>query len=289
MQRIPMERADLAPEPKLGMVGVGPQKAGTSWLYFCLKEHPQLCFPKGVKETFFMDERFARGWPWYWSHFHHRLDGQLCSEIGPTYFDVPEAAKRLREHSPECRIIINLRSPADRSFSLYLHHRKKGRLHGDFREAIRQMPRIVDSSRYRIHVSRWLEEFGPQQVLILLQDDIASSPERVLERVYEFAGLDPVPPPATTRQRVNAASLPAFPGLARAATHLADRLRDRRLYGPIELAKRLGLKRVYNGFRGRLPTLDPEMRKQLVEEFEPDIAYVERLLERPMTNWRRSS
>lgn len=283
------EAVSLEAHPPLSLVGVGPQKAGTSWLYFCLKEHPRLCFPKGVKETFFLDERFDRGWPWYWSHFQHQTDEQSCAEIAPTYFDIAEARKRLREHNPHCRVIINLRDPVARSFSLYLHHRKKGRLDGDFREAIREMPRIIDSSRYRDHISEWIDLFGPEQILIILQEDIASSPENVLEQVYDFAGIDRVPTPRAVRQRVNEASLPAFPTLARAATRLADRLRDRRLYAPIELAKKLGLKRVYDGFRGQLPILDPEMRKRLVEEFEPDIAYVEKLLRRPLTNWRRSS
>ena len=68
---------------RLELFGAGPQRSGTSWLYACLREHPQLCFPKGVKESFFLDTRFDKRWAWYWSHFEHWREGQLSAEIGP--------------------------------------------------------------------------------------------------------------------------------------------------------------------------------------------------------------
>lgn len=129
--------------------------------------------------------------------------------------------------------------------------------------------------------------FGPENVLIILQDDISAHPERVLEGVCDFVKIAPQPAPMTAQERVNVASLPAYPALARLATRGADWLRDRRLYGPIEAAKRLGFKRVYAGFQGDLPTLAPQIRRELVKGFEPDIAYVEKLLHRPLPQWRQ--
>jgi hypothetical protein len=252
----------------------------------CLRHHPQLCFAKNVKETFFFDERFDRGWDWYWSHFEHRLDRQRCVEIGATYFDIPEVTRRLWAHNPECRIIINLRDPAARSFSLYLHHKKRGRVSCGFGEAIQKMPRIIESSRYRLHLSRWIERFGPEQLLIVLQEDISSSPEQVLDRVYSFAGIARVPVPDVARERVNEASLPSMPVLARLATRAGRALRDRRLYGPIALARKWGLNRIYSGADELLPVLEPAIRQELIEAFEPDIAFVENVLRRTLPEWR---
>ena len=56
---------------QVGLVGVGPQRTGTSWLHAQLSRHSRLCFPRRVKETFFFDERFHKGLEWYWSHFYH--------------------------------------------------------------------------------------------------------------------------------------------------------------------------------------------------------------------------
>lgn len=273
---------------QLEVVGVGPQKTGTSWLYYQLYEHPKLCFPRDVKETFFFDEHFNKGWNWYWSHFHNCADRRLCAEIGPTYFDVPEAAHRIYQHNPGCRIIISLRDPAQRSFSLYLHHRKKGRLHCDFHNAIKKVPRIIDSSHYRRYVSRWIEMFGVEQVLIILLDDISSSPEFVLERVADFIGITYVAATLSPGKAVNEASLPNFAILAWLFTHVASLFRERSVYWPVQLAKKLGVNRIYMGSKGDLPHLNFEIRRYLVQEFESDIAYIEKLLSRSLSKWREA-
>lgn len=273
-------------EPRLRLVGVGPQRAGTSWLHECLRSHPELAFPRGVKETFFFDEHFAKGWDWYASHFRPAA-GESCAEIGPTYFEHPEAAARIHAHNPECRIVVNLRDPAARTFSLYLHHLKKGRVSGTFDRAVAEKPELLlPGSHYGSHLPRWFEVFGRDRVLVVLNDDIAATPERVLEQVYHFCGLRPLPLPATAHERVNAASLPRFPGLANLATRGGDWLRERRLYGAVNLAKRLGLKRVYAGRLGGVPRMDAETRARLVHRFAADIAFVEQLLGRELPAWR---
>ncbi|HEU0299879.1 MAG TPA: sulfotransferase [Longimicrobium sp.] len=271
---------------RLELVGVGPQRAGTTWLFECLRDHPELCFPREVKETFFFDRHFANGWGWYRAHFPEPAPGQRLAEIGPTYFAEPAAAERIHAHNPACRVIVSLRDPAERTFSLYLHHLKKGRVPGDFAAALRQMPELLETSRYAVHLPRWLRVFGAERVRVVLHDDIAGHPERVLQEVYAFAGLAAVPAPPEARERVNAASLPRYPRLARAATTGAEWLRGRGLYGAVNLAKRLGLKRVYRGRRGGVPALDRETRALLVRQLEPDIAYVEMLLGRELPGWR---
>jgi hypothetical protein len=240
-----------------------------------------------VKETFFLDRRFEKGWSWYWSHFQHCSGDQICAEVGPSYFDTPETALRLQEHNPHARIIITLRDPADRSFSLYLHHTRRGRLDCSFQEAVVEMPRIIDSSHYRKHIGRWIETFGPKQVLIILLQDFSSTPEHVLKQVYDFLQISHIPLPPMAKERVYTASLPRFPVLARLATQGSEWLRDRRLYAPLRAAKKIGLKRVYTGAPDSLPTLAPDAREALIRILEPDIAYVEDLLGRSLTEWRR--
>lgn len=274
---------------RIELFGVGPQRTGTSWLHACLLQHPQLCFPAGVKETAFLSARFSKGWDWYWAHFQHCREGQLCAEIGPQAFDSAEAAQRLWEHNPDCRVIINLRDPVARSFSMWLHLKRKGYLDCSFHEAIRSAPRILGASHYRDHVEGWLGLFGEQRVLFILLEDIASSAQSVLARVYDFAGVDRVPAPTVASKRLGLSQLPAFPGLARLAARGANWLRDRRLYGPIELAKSLGLRELaFGGSGAPLPVLDLDMRRQLIEVFEPDITYVEELLGRRLDAWRQA-
>lgn len=271
---------------QLKVVGVGPQKTGTTWLDLCLREHPQLCFPKGTKETFFFDERFDKGWSWYFPHFKHCTKDQFCIEIAPSYFDVPETATRIYQHNQNCRIIVSLRDPVARAFSLYLHHRNKGRLNCDFLTAIQKMPRIIESSHYRIHLSRWIELFGREQVHIILQDDISACPEHTLKQIYKFIGISDSPMPKGIRERINIAANVRFPSMARFFDRKAKWFRDRRLYGIINLLKMLGVKELYTRASTDARLLEPESRNNLTKEFEKDIEYVEKLLRRQLPEWR---
>jgi hypothetical protein len=148
------------------------------------------------------------------------------------------------------------------------------------------MPSIIDSSHYRKHISRWIEVFGRERVLIVLLEGVSSSPGQVLEQVYDFLEISRVPLPAVSKGRVYAASLPRFPVLAKIATLGSEWLRERQLYGPLQFGKRIGLKQVYMGASHSLPTLARETREALIQEFEPDVAYVEDLLGRSLTEWR---
>jgi hypothetical protein len=151
---------------------------------------------------------------------------------------------------------------------------------------VAEIPCIITASHYRRHISRWIEGFGQEQILIILLQDIASSPEQVLKQIYDFLKIPHIPPPAVAEERVYTASLPRFPILARLATLSSEWLRDKRLYAPLQFAKKIGLKRVYTGTSDSLPTLATEIREALIQKFEPDIVYVENLLNRSLPEWR---
>ena len=148
------------------------------------------------------------------------------------------------------------------------------------------MPSILDSGKFYVHIPRLLETFGADNVTFALLDDIQAHPAYVLRSIYEFLDIDDVKPPPGTYDRVGVASMSRHRNLARAATGLADWLRVRRLYGVVEFGKALGLKRVYRGREGDMSELTPAERARLLEEFEPDMQYVEKLLDRDLTAWR---
>lgn len=282
------ERGSTAkPVHRLEIVGVGPQRTGTTWLDACLREHPALCLPAETKETFFLDRHFERGWGWHARFFERCGEDRLRTEIGTTWFDVPAAAERLRARSPACRIVVTLRDPAERSWSLYRHHRRKGRAGDDFRRAAGRIPRIVEASRYAEHLPRWLEAFGRERVHVILLDDVRARPGRVLDDLCGFLAVAPFDdPPAAARERVNPAREARSRPLARLATGASRWLRDRGLHAVADAAGRAlgGLVYREGGGKERLPA---ELRAELVAEFEPDVGYVEELLDRPLPGWSR--
>lgn len=270
----------------LNFVAIGPQRTGTTWLYEALVGHPQLCFPKGVKETMFFDKYYYKGLRWYKTHFAHCKDSEKCGEIAPTYFNVETIPSHLYDLNPKCKIIINLRHPLERVLSVYRHYLSLGEIGENFEEAVKLVPHIIDAGHYSNYVPSWLAQFGSSQIHFILLEDIQSAPEQVLENLYHFLGVEQISFPSLAQEKVNAASLPRFPWLAKRFTETARFLRGNRLHGIVEVGKRLGLRKVYTGGEDKMPTLTKEQQIYLLKLYEADTVYVENLLDRELSTWR---
>jgi hypothetical protein len=272
-----------------GALAVGPQRTGTTWVHEYLSARGDVCLPDGVKETFFFDSRFDSGLEWYASHFRQCAETRVVAEVAPTYFHCPAAPERIHTHLGRVPIVCTLRDPAERTFSLYLHMRRRGATRLDFPSAVEQYPQLLDSSRYATHLARWQEVFGAEGVLVLLLDDLAASPETYVARLCRHLGLPVMPVPAALQNAVNAAAVPPHPWLASVVKSVADRLRARRLYGPIALAKRLRLREAVFGQPGErpIPRLADDDRRRVVDRLTPEIEALERLLGTDLAAWKR--
>lgn len=272
----------------LDFLGVGPQRTGTTWLYKTLRQHPSLYLPEVLKETKYFDRRFDRGQEWYARYFESSRDDQMCGEIAPTYFDVPEVPERVRRVAPSCDILISLRHPAERAFSLYLHHLRKGRVSRPFGEAVEQKPRILESGRYAAHIPRWRSAFGREQVHVLFLRDIKEHPQDVLDQICTWLEVDQMRLPSQADRKVNAASMPRFPRLARIASLITVSLHSAGLHRIVEFGKKLGLRSVFfAGGEDEMPSLSAEDRAFLIDEYEEDVDYVEDVTGRTLSHWRQ--
>lgn len=272
----------------LHFVGVGPQRTGTTWLYQILQHYPTLCLPKDVKETMFFDRYYAKGLPWYAVHYAHQKKNQRCGEISPTYFGMELTSARIHQLNPQCRIIINLRNPIDRAFSLFRHLLTVGQVNGSFSEAVSYMPSIIESGQYARHIPRWLDTFGADQVTFILLDDIALRPKTVLTGISDFLGMPQMPLPAIGSEKINAPTKPRFSWAAKKIDQLSNELHARRLHKIVSLGKKIGLKKLfYTESQCGLPELSINDHQWLLEQYDTDIAYLENLLGRNLSVWRQ--
>ncbi len=270
---------------KLSFFCVGPQRTATTWLYRVLAEQRQVEFPQGVKETMFFDTRYAKGIQWYLWHFRNADSAAMCGEIAPSYFDQPVCWERIRKHFPEAKIIINVRNPVDRSYSLFRHHVSKGRIPNDFEKAIERMPRILSSSHYGKYCPQW-EHYFPDRVKYVVQEDIEARPELVVDDICQFLQLETMPLPEVAHERVNRAAAPRNRWLARALSMGATSLRSLRLHGVVEWGKRVGLTSYYRD-GGEPQALGADTRARLARMFESDVRWLERRLEREFSEWAK--
>ncbi len=269
--------------PRISFLCIGPQRTATSWLDQALRAHGAVQLPAHVKETFFFDKNYRRGLEWYHRLFLPAAEGRerLYGEVGPTYFESPEALERIRSYNPAMKIVVNIRNPVERSWSSFRHEYAKGRVGEDFFQALRRQPRIVDSGRYAEHLPRWEEAFGPSQILLMVQEDIINRPQEELDRLCRFLGLESRPLPEGLQRRYGQGTVPRFPWLAALASRTASGLRARGFYRLVEGAKRLGLKRIYRGGDPDRIVLTPAIRGELARLHREDINYLEERLNRP--------
>lgn len=269
----------------ISFIGIGPQKTGSTWLHEVLKDHPAICLPIIVKEIQFFDLFYHKGLAEYEAYFKHCQAGQICGEITPGYFDVQDVPEKIQKHFPETKIIISLRHPVKRAESLFRHHLRKGRISKNFTKALVQMPRIVDSGRYKLHMLRWYQYFKPEQVKVILMEDIATKPEIVLLELLDFIGVDNNYRPTNIGKQINKTGMPKYPLLAKYAAQTVLKLKDYKLHRLVEAGKSLGLNKVYDGGRN-LPSLQEAEKQQLLSIYEEDTIYVESLLKRKLPTWR---
>ena len=50
-------------------LGIGVNKAGTTWVADLLAAHPEVWMPTRRKEVRFFSHFYERGWPWYEAFF----------------------------------------------------------------------------------------------------------------------------------------------------------------------------------------------------------------------------
>ena len=178
-------------------VGLGAQKAGTSWWNALIHEHPLVHRAGGQpKELHFFD----RAWEepveeadlrLYWQHFP-RPEGGVAGEWTPGYlidFWTPELIARA---APEARILVLLRDPVERLRSGITHQLATSRTpltHRDIQGAFQR-------GLYAPQLRRVLAAFPAEQVLIGQYEACRADPAAELARTIEFLGLPPFEPSA---------------------------------------------------------------------------------------------
>lgn len=184
-------------------VVVGAMKAGTTTLYRHLQSHPRIFMPELKEPDFYVtNKNWGRGFEWYASLFRDAPVDALRGEASTNYSkgaSFPEVPGRLRAHAPDVKIIYLLRDPIERIRSQYVHSILSGKETRSPAEAITADSGYVDTSLYGSQVQRYLEHFPPEQLLVVLTEDMRDDPAGLLEKVSAFLQIGPFPAPGADR------------------------------------------------------------------------------------------
>ncbi len=275
-------------------IGLGAQRAGTSWIYSCLYEHPNIYLP--VKEIhFFSRERnWSKGYEWYEAIFEKCPQDAKTGEFSTSYLSDPATPERIHERYPDVKLIACLRNPLDRAHSNYLNDIMAGVVEPEvtFGEALKKHPGYIERGRYASHLKRYLQAFSMDQILLLIYEDSLKNPVSFIATIYEFIGVDPSFVPSMVDTIVNKGRVPRFVWLDHLLRRASDFLRSKGLHNLWWLTKRAGLGdkiRALNtqeiASRDRGPGLSE--REMLYEVLESEIAGLEKLMGHNLEEWRK--
>jgi hypothetical protein len=179
-------------------VGIGAQRAATTWIYSCLREHPEIFVP-AKKELHFFDVHYDEGLAWYEAYFEGSDGYKAVAEVTPSYLCIESAIPRMAEILPEARLFAVLREPVQRAYSAYklLHEKYRGL---SFREACEDSDYLIRYGLYAGQIERLFRYYPRERVKILIYDDITRAPGRALADLFAFLGVDTgfVPPSTYT-------------------------------------------------------------------------------------------
>jgi hypothetical protein len=196
---------------------VGAPKCGTTALYNYLRQHPDIYFaPKeihyfGSDLTFRENKKRSRTVDRYLECFSRARDECMLGDASVWYLYSKQAAKEIKQFSPNARIIIMLRNPIDMLYSNYSQNRWNGdediksfQMALDAETDRKQGKRLpnttapgpiealyyLDTARFSEQIERYFQEFGEDHVHIIIYDDFARETAEVYRSVLEYLGVD---------------------------------------------------------------------------------------------------
>jgi len=175
---------------KINFIGIGVQKAGTSWLAKCLNEHPDIYIHPEKEAHFFNKGKFYLNNYHYESSFNH--DNQkIIGEITPSYISNPKVAKKIFQYNPKVKMIIILRDPTERCISQYKMEMSRGTIesnNGLWDAFIRDLPKygpMKQRGLYKEQIERYYKYFPVKQMLILDYNEIGNNPQLFIKKSFE--------------------------------------------------------------------------------------------------------
>jgi hypothetical protein len=269
------------------IIGAGPGRTGTTWLHRVLEGTVDL--PYGVKETQFFTTYYDKGIDWYAHHFRYATGERKIAEICPYLFHTL-TPDRIKTHIPNCRVITTLRNPIEHTFSVY-----KLRVHyawsrGSFDDVLKSRPDLGNGNRYAFHLRKWFNNFGRENVLITMYDELRADPQNYLDQVTDFIGVKRIALNERPEIRDDVHSFDRAPKnlmLARRATRLMYWLKARQAYGTINLLERVGVWDFCHGRGQPFGHLTPEQEERLRARYLPEVEALEELLQIDLSAWKK--
>eukprot|EP00746_Dinoflagellata_sp_MGD_P153082 gnl/MRDRNA2_/MRDRNA2_84060_c0_seq1.p1 gnl/MRDRNA2_/MRDRNA2_84060_c0~~gnl/MRDRNA2_/MRDRNA2_84060_c0_seq1.p1 ORF type:complete len:280 (-),score=56.98 gnl/MRDRNA2_/MRDRNA2_84060_c0_seq1:5-844(-) len=186
----------------------GTMKGGTSSMRCWLKSmeaQDSLSLPWDEPHFFDDDWEWRQGAEWYKKWFDASC--KFIGDVTPSYMDLPDAIKRMKDLVPHARIVVLLRNPIDRALSNHNHDIRKGphriaeiedvNIQKRWEKEIKKFragkpPDLRDMfgrGLYAKQLAHLWTLFPRSQVHVIISERFRSQPEKYVQEMRDFFGL----------------------------------------------------------------------------------------------------
>lgn len=278
----------------------GAPRCGTTSLHAWLHQIPGIWMSRIKEPNYFSRQAIADDDPLvkpirddarYLALFDGAGEARYRGEASPNYLEDPGAPAMILERSPDARVIVSLRDPVERLYSIYLMFRNNVSGLGSFAEEVerglanapgrRRKVLRADTGLYAAQVERYRRAFGHARFKILVFEDMIADVPAALRDVLQFLAIE---------HSVEGFSEPQQRQYGEARGPLVRFLFGNRLIS--RAAERFVPYRLRKQVRNRFlvkpavkQEMEPETRAMLVRYYRDDVARLEEMLGRRLP-WR---
>tara|TARA_B100000029_G_scaffold515840_1_gene624977 strand:- start:623 stop:1570 length:948 start_codon:yes stop_codon:yes gene_type:complete len=196
---------------------VGAPKSGTTFLKKYISQNSKIFMPK-IEPIYFCrdmnDLSEIKTMDQYLSLFGKNLSENneiVCGEKSSNYLYSDNAYEEIYNHNPNAKIIICLRNPVEAVVSFHNHNKIMGfELINSFLESWR-VQELRKSNNYKIpyyakketmryqykyiysydiHVKKFIEKFGYENVKIIIFDEMIKKPQNTFNEIFDFLKVE---------------------------------------------------------------------------------------------------
>jgi len=226
---------------------VGAAKSATSSIWKILKQHPKIWMPEdelNKEPYFFTNYNKNMSCNDYLKIFANaNKSHKYIGEASANYLSDPLSAIKIFQFNPHSKIIIILRSPVDRAYSLYNWMVQEGYEYApSFEKALelehtrtkKQIPNFFEpenywsymyfsSGLYYDQVKRYIDLFG-ENVLVINFKQFIQETKSVYQKIIYFLQLQYIPVEYNVYNKSVSTIHPIFPFLSRKIINITNRL-----------------------------------------------------------------
>lgn len=176
---------------------IGAMKAGTTSLFFDLSANSSIFFPEDKEPHDLATDRVLteEGMAAYARLYRKAGPLQICGDASTGYSKLPDIVgvpdRAVRTCGEKLRAVYLVRDPVLRVISQHHHELAGGDVPADIDAAVREVPRLIDYSRYAYQAEPWIDALGRHNVRIVRFESYVTDRVSLLREISAFLGVEP--------------------------------------------------------------------------------------------------